>query len=195
MSTYRTYKMIDALQDFSQDLLNIGNTTNKKECIDMIINLSNHLYIYKYATVCYYKPSIINYLYTIFDSNNNILQDAYTLGQIDEEQYEDYKLMLQDAKERLSDIILPEKSFFFTYMDGEYYSIIVDDDGLLVEEYKYDQKIEYKKTYHSVIDWMNMYAIKLDDIEFAVCLDLIDDDVCNTFVPSELPILSDISTV
>ena len=177
MSVYRTYYLSDSLQGFSQELLKIATVTSKKECIDMIMNLSNILYVYKYSCVTYYKPSMTSYISTLFDNCNNTLHDALSLGEIDEEQHEDYRLMLEDAKDRLTENLLPEKSFFFTYRDGEYYSIMLDEDGVLVEEYKHDQKLQDKKTYQSVSDWMNQYAFDITQIEFAICLDYLDFDL------------------
>lgn len=188
MSTYRTYKLSDSLQDFSQELLKVTTATSKKECIDLILNISNVLYAYKYSCVTYYKQSLTNNISAIFDTCNNTLNDALSLDQINEEQYEDYILMLEDAKERLNENLLPNKSFFFSYKDGEYYSIMVDEDGKLVEEYKHDQKVEEKKTYQSITDWMNQYAIDLTEIEFAICLDVLDYDFDESISePSALP--------
>lgn len=188
MSVYRTYYLNDSLQGFSQELLKIATATSKKECIDMIMNISNILYVYKYGCVTYYKPSMTSYISALFDNCNNTLYDALSLGEIDEEQHEDYRLMLEDAKDRLTETLLPEKSFFFTYKDGEYYSIMVDEDGALVEEYKHNQKVEDKKTYQSVSDWMNQYAFDLTQIEFAICLDYLDFDLdLPISEPSTLP--------
>lgn len=173
MSIYKTFKMADSLAAFTDVLTKAAEPRTPKAYLDELNRLSAEICFYQNTVLKYYAPEIIDIIYRAINSTNNTIADAVSSGELTDEDKEDYELMMEDAKERIQTAILPEKSFFYTYINGEYYSVNVDADGNLVEDFKFNQKCD-AKSYNTLKDWLDEYQITLDAVEICVPIDFLD---------------------
>ena len=176
MSTFITYKLSESVTEYVDLVSKIMEPRTSKQYIDFLFNLSTQLSLCKYACVNYFAPQLGTRIINALQNTQNKLEDAYTEGEISDEEYEDYKLMIQDAIYRIQEVALPEKSFFFTWIDGEYFGLHVHEDGSLVEDFKYDQEVKSGKKFVNLKDWIDEYKITVKDVEVGVCLDLCEWD-------------------
>jgi hypothetical protein len=176
MSIYKTYKLSNSVVEYVELVTKITEPRSAKQQLDFLFKLSNEL-AYNYSCVNYFAPEIARRIIETLRSTNNTIEDAEAGGELDEIERIDYELMIQDAIERIQDATLPEKSFFFTWIDGEYFSVDVDEDGELVEGWKYDQKVESKKSYGNLKEWIDEYKINIEKIEVGMPIDSWEDDV------------------
>jgi hypothetical protein len=178
MSIYKTFKLADSLTAFSDVLTKAAEPCGPKAYLDELNRLSAEICFYETTVLKYYAPELISIIYRAINSTSNTIEDAFNSAELSDEEKIDYELMMEDAKERIQTVVLPENSFFFTYINGEYYSVNVDADGNLVEDFKYDQKCEMKQ-YNTLKDWIDEYKIAFDAIEVSVPIDFMDvDEVC-----------------
>lgn len=172
MSTFATYKLSDSVMEYIDLVVKITEHRSPKQQLDFLFNLSTQLSLYKFVCVNYLAPQIAKNIIHLLQNSQNKLEDAYSEYEISDEEYEDYELMIQDAIERIQESILPEKSFFCTWINGEYFGIEIEEDGSIVETYKYDQKVDAGKKYENIIEWINEYTITVSNIEVGVCVDV-----------------------
>ncbi len=171
MSLYSTYRVADAIYNFSEEVHNLTTMIGSKKYLDALFRMISDLRSFNTIGMYYYMPEIVDSLIQRLENSRNIIENAHTSSEITSEERTDYMLMVDDYIESLSDTGLPEKSFFFAYKDGEYYNIMINEDGELVEEYKFGQKSEDHIVYQSIKAWMNQYAITIDTVEYCVPLD------------------------
>jgi hypothetical protein len=175
MSIYSTYRIADAIYNFSEIVHNLTTIAAPKKYFDALFRVASDLMSFHTIGMYYYMPEITQAIVQRLNNSRNQIEDALTSNKITSEEHTDYMLMIDDYIESLSEIGLPEKSFFFAYKDGEYYSIMINEDGELIEEYKYNQKSEDQTVYQSLKAWMNQYAIGIDTIEYCAAIDTFDD--------------------
>lgn len=192
MSVYSTYKLIDSIYNFSHGVTKISNSASKQEHIDNTFRLVSDIMSFNTIGMYYYMPEIVDAMIYRLTCIKDKLEDGSIANEFTSEQIEDYLLMVQDSFERLTDLSLEEKSFFFAYKDKEYFSVMVDAEGNLVEEYKYGQKSEDKTVYQSVKAWMNQYAISIDVVEYCAPIDSFDMVVyeLDMSIPMPAPLIS-----
>lgn len=175
MSIYKTFKITDSLTAFTDVLTKAAEPRTPKAYLNELIRLSAEICYCENTVLKYYAPELMDIIYRAINSTNNTIADAVSSGELTDEDKEDYELMMDDAKERIQTAVLPEKSFFYTYINGEYYSVNVDADGNLVEDYKFGQKCD-SKSYSTLKDWMDEHQITLDAVEICVPIDFLDVD-------------------
>lgn len=153
-----------SVMEYVELVTKITEPRSAKQHLDFLFKLSTELAC-TYMCVNYFAPEIGRRIIQMLGATNNTIENAAAAGELDEIERVDYELMVQDAIERIQDAVLPEKSFFFTWIDGEYFSVDVDEDGELVEGWKYDQKVDNKKAYGNLKEWMDEYKINVEKVE------------------------------
>ena len=169
MSLYTTFMLSPAVIDFAEKVAKISEPRTPKQYMDFMFGLSTEL-AYAKPHVNYFAPEIGARLIQSFKSMNNTLEEARKGNELTDEEYTDYELMIQDAIDRIEQTALPERSFFCIWVNNEYYSVRVDGEGKLFEEYKYDQKITTKRTFPTLIEWIDEYKFDVEKIEVAAPL-------------------------
>lgn len=171
--------MSASVMEYTELVAKIVEPRSAKQQLDFLFTLSTEL-AYKNTCVSYFAPELTSRIIQYISNTNNTIEDACIANELNEIERIDYELMAQDAVERIQDAVLPHMSFFCTWINGEYYSVNVDEDGELVEDYKYDQKTEDKKKFATLMEWINEYKLTIDKIEIGVPIDTYDDDIYGT---------------
>ena len=141
--------------------------------INKLIRLAYKLSHYKYSHLAYFAPEIVEILTTRLQNPANLLEKAR--AELSQEQCEDLEESIASAYEAIRDIYTPTDSFFFTYKDGEYFSLVVDGGGELVEDYKYGQSVDDARKFDSLKIWCQEYGLELGALEIAVCVDFCEE--------------------
>lgn len=175
MSVYQTRFLSDTLDKFVAELQTILTIEAKKTYMDELIKFASKTTCYQYAALIYYCPEVHHQLGLHYSRMNNVIENMFQDETLTEDERQEYIAAFEGCRELIYDIELPEKSFFFTYKDKEYYSIEIRDNKL-VETYRADQKIDTYREFSTVKDWMNEYGFEGTNIEYAINVESLDID-------------------
>lgn len=175
MSVYQTRFLTDTLDKFVTELQSILTIEAKKTYMDELIKFASKATCYQYAALIYYCPEVYYQLSLHYSRMNNTIENMFQDNELTEDERQDYIVAFEGCKDLIYDIELPEKSFFFTYKDKEYFSIELRDNKL-VETYRSDQKIETYREFSTVKDWMIEYGFDGKKVEYAINVESLDID-------------------
>jgi hypothetical protein len=174
MSVYSTHKLADRLMEIHSRIMSVPPTGKASELVDALTWLAHAIASPEYCYLPYFAPEIRDALVQRLTDYENLVEDVSEEYHMTDGACMDMELELQEALQAAEEACLPVDSFFFAYKDKEYFSLKIDAQGNLVEEFRGDQRMADGHVYGCLREWYQEHGLAVGSIEVAVCMDAVD---------------------
>jgi hypothetical protein len=174
MSTFTTFKLQERMEEVHNTIIGIPQPAPPSVFVENIIWLANAIASHEHSYLVYFSPDLIRRLIERLADYERLVESVCEEHHMTDGACFDMEAEMRDALDAAENAYMPAGSFFFAYKDKEYYSVLVDADGNLVEEFKYDQRMSDGRVFGSLREWYQEHDLAVNSIEVAVCMDAVD---------------------
>lgn len=174
MTTFTTFKLHDRMEEVNSKITSMPQPSPPSVFVESIVWLANAIASHEHSYLAYFSPDLIRILINRLSDYERLVESVCQERHMTDGACFDMEAELRDALDAAQNAYMPAGSFFFAYKDKEYYSVLVDADGNLVEEFKYDQRMSDGRVFGSLREWYQEHDLAVSTIEVAVCNDCVD---------------------